>query len=187
MMDTKETSITVRVPAYMKKIVTEKAKAAGMPTGEFLRCMMFYDMLTAYTTHGYKKLARLRETYEVCGGKIPGSLVGEIMGSAYDQHDMAIEQIILSGVQGLSFDPLHTPVTETLEDMVTKAVARPRQIDKSAFDAMSTKNDTPQEVTALEPEPQIEHQKEIFIEQPAAEPEHKKPKRPKMGATNFMI
>ena len=184
MMDTKETSITVRVPAYMKKFVTEKAKAAGMPTGEFLRCMMFFDMLTAYTTHGYKKLARLRETYEVCGGKIPGSLVGEIMGGAYDQHDMAIEQIILSGVQGLSFDPLHTPVTETLEDMVTKAVARPRQVEKSAVDEM-TANESISEIEKTENEPVA---KPVLQSDPTpTEPEHKKSKRPKMGAVNSMI
>ena len=184
MMDTKETSITVRVPTYMKDFVTKKAKEAGMATGEFLRCMMFYDMLTAYTTHGYKKLARLRETYEVCGGKVPNSLIGEIMGGIYDDHDREIERIIISGIQRLSFDPSNTSRTDTMDNMVGDVISstfRSRQVEESVDEEMSAKkpivdgsDNEPKEVKHI---PQVEQ----------SVPQSHKPKKPKMGNTMSMI
>lgn len=174
MIETKETSITVRVPTYMKDFVTKKAKEAGMATGEFLRCMMFYDMLTDYSPYGYKKLSRLKDAYEVCGGSIPDSLIGEIIGGAKDKKEMAIEGILLAGIKKKAFDPVKKTSAITLGDMVDSVIAPPRKEEP-----VDVQEDTPKEVDKEEqttPAP---------VPEPV-EPKHK-PKKPKMGNTMSMI
>ena len=171
MMDMKESSVTVRLPSYMKQYLTNNAKNAGVNMGEYVRCMIFSDMLLRMSNSSRMKLAKLKDIYEACDGTIPESMVSPTMGVPDEPHDYEVEKLLCDGLVGKTFDPITKAMQdEVIDNMVEETI---ESVKKSV--PVEPKKETREEPVA---EP-------IADPEPLHEPH--KLKRPKMGAVNSMM
>ena len=201
-LETKDSALTLRCPKYIKEHINKKAKLAGLKTGELLRNIMFLDMLLDYSPEGMKKLSRLRKAYEVTGGMIPEALASEIMGGAYSPQDELIERVMDIGIDRITLDPVNTSVSSTIRSAIAEAKLNPapnvsHEVSQDVTQDVSQKtthenvshNEIKDVIQSVKQE--VKQEKIQNVSQDADEkvtkPVTRKPKRPKIGATNVMI
>lgn len=201
MMNLKETGISIRVPAYMKEALTKDARDAGMSVGEYIRCVLFANRLMRYSNDGFEKVSRLKKAYESCEGMVPDKLVNSIFAQPLNSHDEEINNLIKRGIKGIEVVSKPTTNDEALLEMAQNII-KPKEVANStdgniiteeelawAEQAIAEKDSVSEEVKEkAREEAERLNQEPPAIEQVKREPTTpKKPKRPKMGATNFMM
>ncbi len=195
-LEVKDSALTLRCPNYIKEHINQKAKLAGLKTGELLRTIMFLDMLLEYSPEGMKKLSRLRKTYEVTGGMIPEALASEIMSGAFTPQDELIEQVLELGINRITLDPAETTVSSTIRGVIAEA-KRTVPVSQDVSQNVKQKNvshnvtqDEIQDVIKSVKQEMIQEKSQSVsqeVDEKVTKPVTHKPKRPKMGATNMMI
>lgn len=196
-LDTSDSRIGLRCPSYLKQYVEDKARLTGCSSGEILRRMMFMDMIMNYSPEGVRKLRGLKDTYEASGGIMPSSMIESMLGKPWEPQDRPIEEALRMGLKSIAVDPITIntvkelvrpiPKDEPVEQDVRQEV---EQLVKPIVE-QEVKQDIGQNVEqSVEPsdEQSVLQSVEQDVEQiEQAHKQSKKPKRPKMGATNFMI
>lgn len=180
-LDLKETSITIRVPAYLKQQMTSDAREMGISMGEYIRAILFSDMLFGYSYSGKLKISKLRKAFEACDGVINSSQAQRIMGEPSDDNDKALDEIVKRGIHFLCADKVSVEHS-TIDDLVTTAIQSAKKTVQR--EEVMEEAPAPEVVEAPKPEPAPEPVKENVEERKAPV---QKPKRPKMGNTNAMI
>lgn len=180
-LDLKESSITIRVPAYLKQQMMEDAKGMGVSMGEYIRAIMFSDMVLGYSYAGKTKIAKLRRAFEACDGVINSSQTQKIMGEPSAVNDTALDEIVKRGIRFLCSDKTSIE-HQTIDDLVANTLESARKEAEAqrvvVEEAAEVPNPEPNPEATPEPEPVVEEQEVAPVQ---------KPKRPKMGSTNALM
>ena len=195
MIDLKESSVTFRLPKYMKDYVSMVADASGLSVGEYIRALLFFDMCTAYGR--LDKIAQLRKAYESCNGLLSGSVVDSIIGEATDVNASFIDGLVKKsfmeqgasqeiGKEELVYQALlagkkKVPVKKDLIEEAAPAVEEHVAEQEAEEAVVPVQESIPEPAATPIPEPV----KEEVQEEPVKTTN--KPKRPKIGSTNFMM
>lgn len=169
MIDLKETSVTFRLPKYMKDYLSVASNASELSIGEYIRALLFLDMRVTYG--GLDKVSQLRKAYESCNGLISGGVVDYIFGAGETKD---INADFIESLVRKSFVDKEAPPEVSREQLVAQALKEgKKKIAKPHTE---------------EPPPTVVEQKneQTSVEETARPSKTAKIERPVMGDTNYI-